>query len=163
MTKSTHKPTEEQGTIKVVFTNKLGKAFDRSCLNLMKKVIAYAMLTERGGLNGEVALTLCTDEHIKELNNAYRGIDSVTDVLSFPTLDFEPVGGYSLLGDIVISLPRATEQAAEYGHSLTRELCFLSVHSALHLMGYDHVDDEEGRIYMEKRQEEVLNHFGIGR
>lgn len=163
MTKSTHKPSEEQGTIKVVFTNKLGKAFDRRCLNLMKKVIVYAMLTERSDLNGEVALTLCTDEHIKELNSAYRDIDSVTDVLSFPTLDFEPVGGNSLLGDIVISLPRATEQAVEYGHSLTRELCFLSVHSALHLMGYDHVDDEEGRIYMEKRQEEVLNHFGIGR
>lgn len=163
MMKSTQKPTEKSNTIRVLFTNKLGKAFDRSCLNLMKRVIAYTMLTERSDLNGEVALTLCTDERIKELNYTYRGIDSVTDVLSFPTLDFEPIGGYSLLGDIVISLPRATEQAAEYGHSLTRELCFLSVHSALHLMGYDHVDDEEGRIYMEKRQDEVLNYFGIGR
>lgn len=161
--KNAHKPTEGSNTIKVLFSNKLGEAFDRSCLNLMKKVIAYTMLSERDDLNGEVALTLCKDEYIKDLNNQYRGIDAVTDVLSFPTLDFEPIGGYSLLGDVVISLPRATEQAREYGHSVVRELCFLSVHSALHLMGYDHVDDEEGRIYMEKRQEEVLNHFGIGR
>lgn len=149
--------------IKVSFTNKTGAAFDRKCLNLMKKVIAYTMLSEREGLNGEVALTLCNNEYIRELNNDYRGIDSVTDVLSFPTLDFDAIGGYSLFGDIVISLPRATEQAKEYGHSLTRELCFLCVHSALHLLGYDHVDDEDGRIYMEKRQDEVLSYFGIER
>ena len=149
--------------IKVSFTNKTGAAVDRKCLNLMKKVIAYTMLSEREGLNGEVALTLCNNEYIRELNNDYRGIDSVTDVLSFPTLDFDAIGGYSLLGDIVISLPRATEQAEEYGHSLTRELCFLCVHSALHLLGYDHVDDEDGRIYMEKRQDEVLSYFGIER
>lgn len=149
--------------VKVLFTNKTGSAFDRKTLNLMKKVIAYAMLSEKDGLNGEVALTLCSDAYIKELNNNFRGIDSVTDVLSFPTLDFEPVGGYSILGDIVISLPRAVLQAEEYGHSLKRELCFLCVHSALHLMGYDHVDDEEGRLYMERRQDEVLSYFGIER
>lgn len=149
--------------VKVLFTNKTGSAFDRKTLNLMKKVIAYAMLTEKDGLNGEVALTLCDDAYIKELNNDFRGIDSVTDVLSFPTLDFEHVGGYSILGDIVISLPRAVLQAEEYGHSLKRELCFLCVHSALHLMGYDHVDDENGRLYMERRQDEVLSYFGIER
>ncbi len=147
--------------LKVVFTNKTGKAFDRKTLNLMKKVIIYTMLSEKEALNGEVALTLCDNEYIKELNNEYRGIDAVTDVLSFPTFEFD--GEYSILGDVVISLPRAIEQAEEYGHGLTRELCFLCVHSALHLLGYDHVDDEEGRLYMEKRQDEVLGYFGIER
>lgn len=149
--------------VKVLFSNKTGAAFDRKTLNLMKKVIVYTLLSEKAALNGEVALTLCNDEYIKELNNDYRGINSVTDVLSFPTLDFEPIGGYSILGDIVISLPRASMQAEEYGHSLKRELCFLCVHSSLHLLGYDHVDDEDGRIYMEKRQDEVLSYFGIER
>ncbi len=148
--------------IKVLFNNKTGVAFDRKTLNAMKKVICYTIEAEEPDALGEVSLTLCDNEYIRELNSEFRGIDAPTDVLSFPTLDFDmPV--YSMLGDIIISLERATAQAEEYGHSLLRELCFLSVHSALHLLGYDHVDDEEGRIYMEKRQDEVLNHFGIGR
>ena len=149
--------------IKVYLTNKTGRAFDRKTLNAMKKVISYTMLAENENLNGEVALTICDDEYIKELNSRYRNINSATDVLSFPTFDFNPASGYALLGDVVISLQRACVQAEEYGHSLLRELCFLCAHSALHLMGFDHVDDEEGRKYMEKRQEEALSHFGIER
>ncbi|MBQ3081772.1 MAG: rRNA maturation RNase YbeY [Clostridia bacterium] len=148
--------------IKVLLNNKTGKAFDRKTLSVMKKVICYAIEAEHPDIEGEVSLTLCDNEYIRELNSEFRGIDAPTDVLSFPTLDFD-MGGYTIIGDIIISLERATAQAEEYGHSLLRELCFLSVHSALHLLGYDHVDDEEGRIYMEKRQEEVLLHFGIGR
>jgi len=148
--------------IKVLLNNKTGKAFDRKTLSAMKKVICYAIEAEHPDIEGEVSLTLCDNEYIRELNSEFRGIDAPTDVLSFPTLDFD-MGGYTIIGDIIISLERATAQAEEYGHSLLRELCFLSVHSALHLLGYDHVDDEEGRIYMEKRQEEVLLHFGIGR
>lgn len=149
--------------VRIAFCNKTGSAFDRKTLNLMKKVVTYTLLSEKEGLDGEVSLTLCGNEYIRRLNSEYRGIDAVTDVLSFPTLDFKPVCGYTLLGDIVVCLPRAEEQAKEYGHSLTRELCFLCVHSALHLLGYDHVDDEDGRLYMEKRQEEVLCCFGIER
>lgn len=149
--------------VKVRFSNKTGASFDRKTLNLMKKVISYTMLSEREDLNGEVSLTLCGDAYIKELNAKFRRIDAVTDVLSFPTFDFEEEGGYTLLGDVVISLPRALKQAEEYGHGICRELCFLCAHSALHLMGYDHVDDEEGRLYMEAKQEEVMSHFGIER
>lgn len=148
--------------IKVLFCNKTGKAFDRKTLNAMKKVICYTIEAEKPDIDGEVSLTICDNAYIKELNYEYRSIDAPTDVLSFPTLDFD-VGGYNLLGDIIISLERASLQAEEYGHSLLRELCFLSVHSALHLLGYDHIDDEDGRLYMENRQEEVLNQFGIGR
>ncbi len=148
--------------LKVLFNNKTGSAFDRKTLNAMKKVIAYTIEAECPEAQGEVSLTICDNECIRELNKEFRDIDAPTDVLSFPTLDFD-MPGYSMLGDIIISLERATAQAEEYGHSLLRELCFLSVHSALHLLGYDHVDDEEGRIYMEKRQNEVLEHFGISR
>jgi len=148
--------------LKVLFNNETGSAFDRKTLNAMKRVIAYTIEAEHPDVEGEVSLTLCDNRRIRELNNEFRGIDAPTDVLSFPTLDFD-MPEYSTLGDIIISLERAAAQAEEYGHSLLRELCFLSVHSALHLLGYDHVDDEEGRIYMEKRQDEVLEHFGIGR
>lgn len=148
--------------LKVLFNNKTGSAFDRKTLNAMKRVIVYTIEDEYPDVEGEVSLTLCDNEQIRELNNEFRGIDAPTDVLSFPTLDFD-MPDYCMLGDIIISLDRASAQAEEYGHSLLRELCFLSVHSALHLLGYDHVDDEEGRIYMEKRQNEVLLHFGIGR
>lgn len=149
--------------LKVWFNNRTGKAFDRKILNAMKRVIIYTLLSELPDAEGEVSLTLCDNECIKALNSEYRGVDAATDVLSFPTLDFESEEGYISFGDIVVSKEKAFSQAEEYGHSALREFCFLCVHSALHLLGYDHVDDEEGRLYMEKRQEEVLANFGINR
>ncbi len=149
--------------IKVYFNNKTGAAFDRNTLNLMKKLISHTIVTELADAEGEVSLTVCDKNAIHKLNNEYRGVDSPTDVLSFPTLDFETNEGYVSFGDIVICAERAISQAEEYGHSVQREYCFLCVHSALHLLGYDHVDDEEGRLYMEKRQDEILNEFGITR
>lgn len=149
--------------IKVLFSNLTGSAFDRKTLNAMKKVIVYAICDEIPDADGEVSLTVCNNDHIKELNNDFRGIDAPTDVLSFPTMDFEIEEGYVSYGDIVISVERAISQAEEFGHSVLREFCFLCVHSALHLLGYDHVDDEEGRLYMENKQEEILKAFGINR
>ncbi len=127
----------------------------------------------------EVDVTLVDNNAIHEINLAERGIDSPTDVLSFPMLDFETPGelnlveespedyfdpdtGELLLGDIVISVERATEQAKEYGHSLKREIAFLVAHSMLHLFGYDHMDDEERRT-MEEMQEEILKRKGYTR
>lgn len=127
----------------------------------------------------EVDVTLVDNKAIHEINLAERGIDSPTDVLSFPMLDFETPGelnlveespedyfdpdtGELLLGDIVISVERATEQAKEYGHSLKREIAFLVAHSMLHLFGYDHMDDEERRT-MEEMQEEILKRKGYTR
>ena len=145
--------------IKILFNNQSGSAMPRGTINLMKKVIRFTVESERPRLEGEVSLTVCLDSRIRRLNAEYRGIDRPTDVLSFPTLDFED--GYAMLGDIVVSCEMAQRQAEEYGHSLERELCFLCVHSALHLLGYDHEDDGEGRLYMERRQEEILAFFGI--
>jgi len=140
---------------------------------------------------GIVTLTLTDDEGIRELNKQYRGLDKPTDVLSFPMREsaedeppvymddeFEVVEAEDeawpvepgeagdpfseLLGDIVISVPRAVTQAEEYGHSLERELGFLFVHGFLHLIGYDH-DDEERERAMFARQEEVLAKAGLTR
>ena len=126
-----------------------------------------------------VEVTLTDDETIHQINREQREIDAPTDVLSFPLLEypapadfsfledagvdaFEPDSGELLLGDIVISLDRAMEQAGEYGHSLKREVAFLTAHSMLHLFGYDHVEDEE-RSVMEKMQEEILEQKGYTR
>ena len=122
-----------------------------------------------GVKNGEVSITITNNEYIHMLNNKYRGLDRPTDVLSFAfadSQDQEPeiAGGLEteILGDIIISVEKAQEQAKEYGHSLKRELSFLTVHGMLHLMGYDHMDEEE-RLEMEEEQRYVMGKLGISR
>lgn len=119
--------------------------------------------------NAEISFSLVDEEEIRRLNNEYREIDSVTDVLSFPLLEPEQLdeiaeksGQPIALGDIVICVKRAQEQAKEYGHSLEREICFLTVHSMLHLLGYDHMQEDEEREMFAK-QEEILNLMGLTR
>ena len=120
------------------------------------------------------------NEEIREINNDTRGIDRATDVLSFPMLDYEDKkvfkemykdkefnetfmdGEELVLGDIVLSLERALEQSEEYNHSFTREACYLVVHSVLHLLGYDHMEDEDKKV-MRKREEEILGKLDITR
>ncbi len=104
------------------------------------------------------------DEAIHTMNREYRGIDRPTDVLSFPAAEGEAVLAIpdGFLGDIAISLPRAEAQAEEYGHSLVRELSFLAVHGTLHLLGYDHLTDED-RLRMFTRQDEILEKMRITR
>lgn len=102
---------------------------------------------------------------IADLNRTYRAIDSPTDVLSFPQLEpggAAPPDAPLMLGDIVVSLPRATAQAAEYGHSYRRELGFLLVHGLLHLLGYDHEDPSDAAI-MEERQEAIMRALDLPR
>ena len=104
----------------------------------------------------------------KELNNEFRDIDKATDVLSFPlgedgVYDHNPATGAALLGDIVISMQRAMEQAEEYGHSLDREVAFLTVHSMLHLLGYDHVNGGLEALRMREKEETVLTQLGLKR
>ena len=112
----------------------------------------------------EVSMTFTDNEGIRELNRLYRQIDKPTDVLSFPMFDFadeeETVEG--ALGDIVISLERAREQAETFGHSFEREVAFLCVHSMLHLLGYDHELGEQEDIDMRRRQREIVTRLGLG-
>lgn len=117
--------------------------------------------------NGEVSITLTDNAYIHKLNKQYRGIDRPTDVLSFALNESEEPeieGGMAVnvLGDLIISVERAEEQAADFGHSVRREMAFLTVHGMLHLLGYDHMKDEE-REEMEAEQRFVMEKLGISR
>lgn len=117
--------------------------------------------------DSEVSVTLTNNAYIHTLNKEYRNMDRPTDVLSFALNESEEPeieGGLAAnaLGDIIISVERAQEQAAEYGHSLRREVAFLTVHGMLHLLGYDHME-EEAREEMEKEQRFVMEQLGISR
>jgi probable rRNA maturation factor len=114
----------------------------------------------------EVSVTFVDDNSIHELNRDYRGVDRPTDVLSFPQDDDEGFtvlhGMPHVLGDIIISLERAREQAHDYGHSLTREVLYLAVHGFFHLLGYDHHSPDE-QSQMREKEEKVLGELDLGR
>ncbi len=114
------------------------------------------------GRDAEISLSFVSSEEIRKLNFDYRGVDSVTDVLSFPMYDendqFEEEE--LILGDVVICMDRVREQAAELGHSEERETVYLFTHSVLHLLGYDHIDPEDKRE-MRRREEEIMTELGI--
>ena len=117
--------------------------------------------------NGEVSVTLTNNDYIHQLNRKYRQIDRPTDVLSFALNeseepDIENGPDIDVLGDIILSVERAEEQAADYGHSLRREIAFLTVHGMLHLLGYDHMEEAD-RLEMEKEQRYVMEQLGISR
>ena len=141
--------------------------------------VAEACLAEEGVEGAGFTVSVVGDEAIRRLNRDMRNIDRVTDVLSFPTVtypkgrtarscpkrlarEFDPATGRVNLGDCVIDLDRARRQAAEYGHSLTRELSYLTAHSAFHLMGYDHMNEEEKKV-MRDMEEKALGRLGITR
>ena len=145
--------------IKTYYTNNSSAKLDISSINLMKRVIKYTVEEEYPEHKFEVQLTVCDDEYIHTLNKQYRDKDKPTDVLSFPMLDFDTPEIMTLLGDIVISVDTAQRQADEAGHSLIREMCFLCIHSALHLLGYDHETSEEDEKYMYAKQDEILSLF----
>ena len=148
------------------------------------KEIAEAVINQVADMEGvpyefDVYVTIVNQETIHEINLEHRGIDRTTDVLSFPNLDFDKPGDFSLveeneanyfdpetgillMGDIIINAEKVVEQALEYGHSQKREFAFLVAHSMLHLCGYDHMNDKEAAM-MESKQKEALNTLGITR
>ena len=154
--------------------------FDFDTEKLLKELTEAVLKAENVPFKDvSVNLSFSTEETIQETNKEFRGIDKVTDVLSFPALDlvapgdltgieegdpsyFDPETGELILGDIQICVKRVCEQAEEYGHSLKREVAFLITHSLLHLLGYDHMEDEE-RLVMEDKQKKILESLGITR
>ena len=130
-------------------------------LGLLRDVATRALTGE--GLEGayQVTLTIVPDARIRQLNREHRGIDKVTDVLSFPLTDQDgasfvlPPAAPTHLGDVVVALEQARRQAALYEHSFERELAYLTAHGILHLLGYDH-EDEEDKVQMRAREEEIL-------
>ena len=111
----------------------------------------------------EISVTFTDNEKIHALNRQYRAVDRPTDVLSFPLFDEEVEGEPLALGDIVLSLEKAQEQATEYGHSFEREVAFLVVHSMLHLLGYDHETSRDDEKEMFFRQEEIMKFLNLGK
>lgn len=126
---------------------------------LIRRACQTALTIE--GAKGDITVLIADPERIQTLNRDFRHVDRVTDVLTFPAWEgeaiFAPSDGY--LGDIMICMERAKEQAVEFGHSLERELAFLAVHGTLHILGYDHMEPEEEAL-MRQRQREILERMG---
>lgn len=117
--------------------------------------------------NVYINVILTTPDYIKEINRKYRNIDKETDVLSFPMFEKEEIQNINakieeVLGDIIISIEKVKEQAKDYGHSFTRELAYMVVHGFYHLIGYDHIEEED-KIEMRKKEENILNKLNITR
>jgi len=132
--------------------------------DIIEKVVNKALETEKVE-NASCSIIIVDNAYIQKLNKEYRGIDRITDVISFALEDDKSMvipNDIRLLGDIYISFDKAKEQAKDYGHSIERELCFLAVHGIYHLLGYNHETKEEAEI-MFKKQEEVLMEYGITR
>ncbi|HHU71795.1 MAG TPA: rRNA maturation RNase YbeY [Clostridiales bacterium] len=145
--------------------------------DLIKSVIIACLDSEDCPYEVEVSILFIDNDEIREINRDYRGIDSPTDVLSFPAVTFTSIGDFSdledyyadffnpesgelFLGDIAISVEKAIEQANDYGHSLVREIAFLTAHSVFHLLGYDHMNEDD-RLQMEAKQSQVLDKLNI--
>ena len=133
-------------------------------VNLINEVCNLALTEEEVNVPYQISLLFVDNNEIREINKDTRGIDKVTDVLSFPMLsdDFDIELEEESLGDIVISLERAFEQSKEYNHSFERELSYMVVHGFYHLMGYDHMEEEEKKI-MRQKEENVLQKLNITR
>ncbi len=153
-----------------------GFDFDFDWRKLAEEVLETALETESFPFEAEVSLLLVTAGDIQEINREHRGIDAPTDVLSFPLIsypspgefgevetdedNFNPDTGEALLGDIVLCIDKVKEQARNFGHSEKREYAFLILHSILHLLGYDHITQQESEL-MEDKQNKILGQMGI--
>lgn len=140
---------------------------------MILRAINAALSAEGVGVDCEISVLLTDNEGIHALNREYRNVDRPTDVLSFPAnelipgefdaemCDIDPETGRAFLGDMAISLEKCAAQAEEYGHSFERELMYLTVHSTLHLLGYDHVDEAEMKRQMRAREELIMSGLGV--
>lgn len=155
----------------IYFSNEQDKEKDSGELRCLIKAVIYEVLEyEDFGKSAEISVTFTDNDGIQNINREQRNIDSPTDVLSFPIMsdedsdaDTDRSNGAVMLGDIVLNLERARLQAAEFGHGYTREVAFLTAHSVLHLLGYDHLTNEEDDKNMRAKQDAVLNIMGITR
>ena len=154
--------------LKIYFENHQKEEIVTYRLKMLIRRAVEETLAYEGVLDDcEVSVTLCDNEESRELNKKFRNIDRATDVLSFPLFDDDGMDAHveeldCMLGDIVLSLERARLQAEEFGHSFEREVAFLTVHSMLHLLGYDHMEPEDEQEMM-ALQNQVMDKLGISR
>ena len=135
---------------------------------LVRRCCNAALRLENFPEDAEVSVSFVDNDQIREMNREHRNIDAATDVLSFPlgengVYDHNEATGAALLGDIVISMPKAVEQAELYGHSLQREVGYLTAHSMFHLLGYDHVNGGVEAVHMREKEETVMEQLGLPR
>ncbi len=161
---------QQSGKLKVSIKNNQNNVKIPSGIRLLIRRCCHAVLISEGFTqNAEVSVSFVSNQEIQSLNKTYRQKDSVTDVLSFPltgedgTMEISAETGFVMLGDIVISIETAVKQANIYGHSLSREIGFLTVHSMLHLLGYDHETSPLDERIMREKEEAVLEKLGISR
>lgn len=161
---------QQAGKLKVYVRNNQSDVKIPSGIRLLIRRCCHAVLVSEGFTkDAEVSVSFVSNNEIRSLNKMYRDKDSVTDVLSFPltdsdgTMETNAQTGFVLLGDIVISIETAVKQASIYGHSLDREIGFLTVHSMLHLLGYDHETSKLDERIMREKEEAVLEKLGISR
>ncbi|MFM1538435.1 MULTISPECIES: rRNA maturation RNase YbeY [Helcococcus] len=128
--------------------------------NKIEQALVETLKNTGYGTDYEISISVVDAEEIKQLNAEYRGNDNVTDVLSFPLFEREYIPEEGMLGDIVICSERVKEQAKEFGHSEEREFVYLAVHSMLHLLGYDHMEEDE-KIEMRSKEKEIMKNLGI--
>ncbi|MEL3972862.1 rRNA maturation RNase YbeY [Rossellomorea oryzaecorticis] len=155
-------------TLSIDFIDETEQLSERDT-ELIQGILNFAANKEEVEENSEVSVTFVSNERIREINREYRHKDQPTDVISFALEELgedeiEVIGGDipRLLGDIIISVERAKEQAEEYNHSFSRELGFLSLHGFLHLLGYDHIEEEDEKK-MFQRQKDILDEYGLTR
>lgn len=154
---------------KVMITNKQREVKIPTGIRLLIRRCCNAVLAmEEFPYSAEISVSLVNNDEIHQLNKEYRNKDSATDVLSFPlsengVYDFNPETNAAILGDIVISVEKAVEQAERYGHDLQREIGFLTAHSMLHLLGYDHEKDGIEAVHMREKEESVMIKLGLPR
>jgi len=152
--------------VKVIITNKQKEVKIPTGTRMLIRRCCNALLQiENFEGFAEISITFVNNNQIKELNSQYRGNDTETDVLSFPmgedgVYDQDPQTGAQILGDVVISMEKALEQSIRFGHSLQREVGFLTAHSVLHLLGYDHIEKID-RVRMREKEEAVMNLLGL--
>ncbi len=148
--------------IEIILSNETEKELDEKFEDIIQKTIkTCGAIMGLADEDWEVSVSIVSSEEIKNLNRDYRGVDKVTDVLSFP-MDFDMDLPIKMLGDIVINIDKIKSQAIEFNHSEERELSYLTVHSFLHLLGYDHIDEEE-RLIMRSKEKEIMEVLGISR
>lgn len=158
-----------ENRVKVIITNAQKNVKVPTGIRMLIRRCCTAVLTyEQFQGPAEISVKFVNDEEIQNLNRTFRNIDRSTDVLSFPlgengVYDVNPATGAKMLGDIVISMEHAVEQADRYGHSLQREIGFLTVHSMLHLLGYDHEGGGIESVRMREKEETVLTQLGLKR
>ena len=157
------------GKVKVVISNDQNEIrIPTGVRMLVRRCCTAVLVQEEFDGAAEVSVTFVDDDEIHKLNRQFRNIDRATDVLSFPlgengVYDINHDTGAKMLGDIVISIPHAIDQADRYGHTLQREIGFLTVHSMLHLLGYDHVNGGIESVRMREKEESVLTKLGLKR